>query len=180
MSSRARGPRNREIKVLQAEKPLLVQKKNKSGCTKPNQPKIIPSPLKKGTKLKGPKISTSPLHKGTTSKGPKISTSPLHKGTKSEESKLSAAPSPSGDNICHVYKYWPRIRDGKAVEPEIYTVSVPSELDMVKLVIAPFPRVKRPDSDFGYDGSDVEPLLSLPEFGDLPLPKQDILIYGPR
>ncbi|XP_061992407.1 uncharacterized protein LOC133710366 isoform X2 [Rosa rugosa] len=163
MSSRARGPRNREIKVLQAEKPLLVRKKNKSGGTKPNQPKIIPSPLKKGTKLKGPKISTSPLHKGT----------------KSEESKLSAAPSPSGDNICHVYKYWPRIRDGKAVEPEIYTVSVPAELDMVKLVIAPFPRVKRPDSDFVDDGSDVEPLLSLPEFGDFPTSSPDIF-YGPR
>ncbi|XP_061992408.1 uncharacterized protein LOC133710366 isoform X3 [Rosa rugosa] len=147
MSSRARGPRNREIKVLQAEKPLLVRKKNKSGGTKPNQPKIIPSPLKKGTKLKGPKISTSPLHKG--------------------------------DNICHVYKYWPRIRDGKAVEPEIYTVSVPAELDMVKLVIAPFPRVKRPDSDFVDDGSDVEPLLSLPEFGDFPTSSPDIF-YGPR
>ncbi|XP_040373509.1 uncharacterized protein LOC112196571 isoform X4 [Rosa chinensis] len=146
MSSRARGRRNRGIKVLQAEKPLLVQKKNKSGGTKPNQPKIIPSPLKKGTKLKGPKISTSPLHKGT----------------KSEESKLSAAPSPSGDNICHVYKYWPRIRDGKPVEPEIYTV----------------PRVKRPDSDFVDDGSDVEPLLSLPEFEDFPTSSPDIF-YGP-
>ncbi|XP_040375008.1 uncharacterized protein LOC112196572 isoform X2 [Rosa chinensis] len=146
MSSRARGRRNRGIKVLQAEKPLLVQKKNKSGGTKPNQPKIIPSPLKKGTKLKGPKISTSPLHKGT----------------KSEESKLSAAPSPSGDNICHVYKYWPRIRDGKPVEPEIYTV----------------PRVMRPDSDFGYDGSDVEPLLSLPGVGDFGPPSPDI-IYDP-
>ncbi|XP_040373508.1 uncharacterized protein LOC112196571 isoform X3 [Rosa chinensis] len=146
MSSRARGRRNRGIKVLQAEKPLLVQKKNKSGGTKPNQPKIIPSPLKKGTK--------------------------------SEESKLSAAPSPSGDNICHVYKYWPRIRDGKPVEPEIYTVSVPAELDMVKLVIAPFPRVKRPDSDFVDDGSDVEPLLSLPEFEDFPTSSPDIF-YGP-
>ncbi|XP_040373511.1 uncharacterized protein LOC112196571 isoform X6 [Rosa chinensis] len=130
MSSRARGRRNRGIKVLQAEKPLLVQKKNKSGGTKPNQPKIIPSPLKKGTKLKGPKISTSPLHKG--------------------------------DNICHVYKYWPRIRDGKPVEPEIYTV----------------PRVKRPDSDFVDDGSDVEPLLSLPEFEDFPTSSPDIF-YGP-
>ncbi|XP_040373510.1 uncharacterized protein LOC112196571 isoform X5 [Rosa chinensis] len=130
MSSRARGRRNRGIKVLQAEKPLLVQKKNKSG------------------------------------------------GTKSEESKLSAAPSPSGDNICHVYKYWPRIRDGKPVEPEIYTVSVPAELDMVKLVIAPFPRVKRPDSDFVDDGSDVEPLLSLPEFEDFPTSSPDIF-YGP-
>ncbi|XP_040375010.1 uncharacterized protein LOC112196572 isoform X4 [Rosa chinensis] len=130
MSSRARGRRNRGIKVLQAEKPLLVQKKNKSGGTKPNQPKIIPSPLKKGTK--------------------------------SEESKLSAAPSPSGDNICHVYKYWPRIRDGKPVEPEIYTV----------------PRVMRPDSDFGYDGSDVEPLLSLPGVGDFGPPSPDI-IYDP-
>ncbi|XP_040375009.1 uncharacterized protein LOC112196572 isoform X3 [Rosa chinensis] len=146
MSSRARGRRNRGIKVLQAEKPLLVQKKNKSGGTKPNQPKIIPSPLKKGTK--------------------------------SEESKLSAAPSPSGDNICHVYKYWPRIRDGKPVEPEIYTVSVPSECDMVEMVIAPFPRVMRPDSDFGYDGSDVEPLLSLPGVGDFGPPSPDI-IYDP-
>ncbi|XP_024192713.1 uncharacterized protein LOC112196573 [Rosa chinensis] len=162
MSSRARGRRNRGIKVLQAEKPLLVQKKNKSGGTKPNQPKIIPSPLKKGTKLKGPKISTSPLHKGTTSKGPKISTSPLHKG----------------DNICHVYKYWPRIRDGKAVEPEIYTVLVPSECDMVEMVIAPFPDVIRPDSDFGYDGSDVEPLLSLPGVGDFGPPSPDV-IYDP-
>ncbi|XP_040375011.1 uncharacterized protein LOC112196572 isoform X5 [Rosa chinensis] len=130
MSSRARGRRNRGIKVLQAEKPLLVQKKNKSG------------------------------------------------GTKSEESKLSAAPSPSGDNICHVYKYWPRIRDGKPVEPEIYTVSVPSECDMVEMVIAPFPRVMRPDSDFGYDGSDVEPLLSLPGVGDFGPPSPDI-IYDP-